>query len=132
MTAYAAWFRRRGVRERIRHGSGRRAHGRRVGLPPRSQEAAARMSDPRIVIITGASSGMGRATAHLLAEAGDHLMLAARGTERLESCVSECLSRGAASAAWRSLDVADRAAVEALVTDVAARFGRVDAVVNSA
>ncbi len=86
----------------------------------------------RVVVVTGASSGIGRATAQLLAAAGDHLVLMARSLEPLQDTVAECLAAGAASAEAVSLDVADAAAVDAAFDAVRARHGRVDVVVQSA
>jgi short-subunit dehydrogenase len=90
------------------------------------------MAEPRVVIVTGASSGIGRSTARRLAQRGDRLVLAARGVERLEAVAAECLALGAASVVARSLDVADRPSVEDLVTGTVVDLGRVDGVVHSA
>ena len=86
----------------------------------------------RVVVVTGASSGIGRATAHQLAARGDHLVLIARSLEPLQDTAAECLGRGAASAGAVSVDVADAGAVDAALTEVRQRHGRIDAVVHSA
>lgn len=86
----------------------------------------------RVVLVTGASSGIGRATALEAAERGDHVVLLARGTAPLEEAAAECLSLGAVSARSLSVDVSDAAAVQAAVDGVLAELGHIDAVVNSA
>jgi len=83
-------------------------------------------------VITGASSGIGRATAHLLAGRGDHLVLVARSPEPLQDTATECLLAGAASAEAVSVDITDAAAVDGLVETVRAVHPRIDAVVQSA
>jgi NAD(P)-dependent dehydrogenase (short-subunit alcohol dehydrogenase family) len=86
----------------------------------------------RVVLVTGASSGIGRAVAHLLAERGDDLVLIARGRPALDAVVDECLSLGAASARGEALDVRDCDSVERAVQGLLRKHGRLDAVVNSA
>jgi short-subunit dehydrogenase len=86
----------------------------------------------RVVVITGASSGIGRATAHLLASEGNTLVLAARSTDTLEQTRQECVGRGAAEVLVVPTDVGDRGAVEALFDEATSRFGSVDAVVHAA
>ena len=81
-----------------------------------------------VVLITGASSGIGAATARELAAAGAKVMLGARRTDRLEALAWE-LGR---STAWAPLDVTDRAGFEAFVATAEQRFGRVDVLVNNA
>lgn len=88
--------------------------------------------DPRTVLVTGASSGIGRATAHLLAEQGARLVLAARSKESLEQARQECVGRGAADVLVLPTDVGDRDAVDALFDETVQRFGRVDGVVHAA
>lgn len=86
----------------------------------------------RVVVITGASSGIGRATAHRLATQGARLVLAARSTDQLERARQECVSRGAQEVAVVPTDVADGAAVTALLDEALSSFGRVDGVVHAA
>jgi NAD(P)-dependent dehydrogenase (short-subunit alcohol dehydrogenase family) len=86
----------------------------------------------RVVVVTGASSGIGLATALQASERGDHVVLLARGPEALALAVEQCQARGAASARAVPTDVADDAAVRAAFAEVTATFGRVDAVVHSA
>lgn len=84
-----------------------------------------------VVILTGASQGIGRAMAHQLADQGAKLVLAARTTERLERVAEECRDRGATTIA-RSTDVTDRIACEHLIRRAVAEFDRVDMLINNA
>jgi NAD(P)-dependent dehydrogenase (short-subunit alcohol dehydrogenase family) len=84
------------------------------------------------VLVTGASSGIGRATAQLSAEAGDHVVLLARSEGPLEEVAAECDERGAASTLVLPTDVGDDAAVQAAVESVFERHGHIDGVVHSA
>lgn len=85
----------------------------------------------RVVAITGASSGIGRATALKLAGQGARLALGARGPERLRSVAQEIEGAGGHVVAL-PMDVSDRASVEAFVESACAAFGRIDALVNNA
>lgn len=85
----------------------------------------------RIILITGASSGIGEATARTLAANGHTVVLGARRTERLAQIVSEIRAKGG-TAEYRSLDVADRADVLAFVEFARQRFGRIDVIFNNA
>lgn len=89
-------------------------------------------TEARTVLVTGASSGIGRATVHLLAQRGDRLVLAARSPEALEQTRQECLARGAADVLVAPTDVGERPAVEALFAAAQERFGDIDVVVHSA
>ncbi|MDQ8758347.1 SDR family oxidoreductase [Sphingosinicella sp. LHD-64] len=82
----------------------------------------------KVILITGASSGIGEATARELAARGARLLLGARRTDRLEKLAAEL----GGAVAFRRLDVSDRADFEAFVADAEARFGRVDVIVNNA
>src|SRR5258706_791315 len=82
----------------------------------------------KVVIITGASAGIGAATARAFADAGARVVLAARNAARLAE-----VARGLAGPALIvPTDVADRAAVEALVARAVAEYGGIDIVVNNA
>ncbi len=85
----------------------------------------------RVVLVTGASSGIGEAIARRLASEGSHVVLTARRVARLDGLAAELTGRGL-SAEARALDVTDRAAVTALVDDVVAARGRLDVLVNNA
>ena len=86
----------------------------------------------RRVLVTGASSGIGRAAAHRLAAEGARLVLASRSRETLEEVARECTARGAEETLVVATDVGDGAAVESLFDQAVERFGGLDAVVNSA
>lgn len=85
-----------------------------------------------VVWITGASSGIGRATAHACARRGDHLVLSSRAAGVLAEVEEECTALGAASVMLAPLDVTDSAAVDAAVDAAVARHGRLDLVVSNA
>ncbi len=87
---------------------------------------------PRVVVVTGASSGIGRATALQAADHGDHLVLVARGASALEVVAGECRSRGAASVMVVPTDVGVDAQVQDCFAQVVERHGVLDAVVHSA
>lgn len=85
-----------------------------------------------VLVITGASSGIGRATALLAAEEQHHVVLVARDTDALEDVATDCRERGAASAKVAPADVQDDAAVAQVVTRTVAQHGRIDAVLHCA
>lgn len=85
----------------------------------------------KIVLITGASSGIGAGIARELAKAGATLVLGARRLDRLESLAEELRTEGA-TVMTRSLDVTDRADVAAFADAAREAFGRVDVIVNNA
>ena len=83
--------------------------------------------DGRVALVTGAGNGIGRATAHALAQAGAHVAVTDIDGEAAVTVTAE-IGRGEA----HSLDVADEAAVVAVVNEVARRHGRLDILVNNA
>ncbi len=85
----------------------------------------------KIVVITGASSGAGRAMAIELAKAGASLMLAARRLNALEEVAAECLTLGAAANCFE-MDVKDMDAVDRLAKQAVATYGRIDVWINNA
>ncbi|WP_431087576.1 SDR family oxidoreductase [Paenibacillus sp. 8b26] len=85
----------------------------------------------KVVAITGASSGIGEATARLLAHHGAYVILGARRTERLEALTSEIRSKGG-SADYQQLDVTKRDQMEAFIKYAEKTFGRVDVILNNA
>ena len=87
--------------------------------------------DGRVVIVTGASSGLGVAFAHCFAEAGADLVLGARRVERLEKVADSVRSTGRRVLAVET-DVADPAQCQALVDAAMEKYGRVDVLVNNA
>jgi short-subunit dehydrogenase len=85
----------------------------------------------RVVVITGASSGIGRATALRFANAGDTLVLAARRKRLLKDVVHECEELGAEALAVET-DVSDDSSVEKLANTAARKYGRIDVWINDA
>ena len=85
----------------------------------------------RVVIITGASEGIGRALALALAAQSPKLVLAARNAQRLQSLADECGSAGA-DALVVPTDVSEEAGCRDLIAATVARHGRIDVLVNNA
>ncbi|RAU49585.1 MULTISPECIES: SDR family oxidoreductase [unclassified Pseudomonas] len=85
----------------------------------------------KVVIITGASSGLGESTARHLARLGAKVVLAARRQERMDVIVSEIRAEGGQASAY-TVDVTRREDLEALVAHAVEDFGMVDVMVNNA
>lgn len=85
----------------------------------------------QVAIVTGASSGIGKATAHALAREGAHLALASRNTEALSRVADEIQRLGRQSLVVPT-DVTQRPQVEELVNATLQRWGRVDILVSNA
>ncbi|MFD9007101.1 SDR family oxidoreductase [Streptomyces sp. NPDC059582] len=88
-------------------------------------------SNRKLVLVTGASSGIGEATARHLAAAGHHVVLGARRVDRLERLVADLTAAGH-HAECAQLDVTDLESVKAFVNGALTRHGRVDVLVNNA
>jgi len=86
---------------------------------------------PRVVVITGASGGIGRASARLFAQQGDHVALLARGSTGLEAAAQEVRELGG-DALTISVDTADHEALEHAADRVEAELGAIDVWVNDA
>jgi NADP-dependent 3-hydroxy acid dehydrogenase YdfG len=85
----------------------------------------------KVVIITGASSGLGEATAKRLAASGAKLMLAARREDRLKELVA-AIAKSGGTATYRVTDVVNRAQVETLAKETLSTYGRIDVLINNA
>ncbi|TWD75280.1 short-subunit dehydrogenase [Kribbella amoyensis] len=85
----------------------------------------------RVVLVTGASSGIGERTAELVAAAGATVLLAARRGDRLAEVAERIAARGGTAVPY-PVDLADPESVDRLVAGVLAEHGRVDVVVNNA
>ncbi|WP_030770327.1 MULTISPECIES: SDR family oxidoreductase [unclassified Streptomyces] len=85
----------------------------------------------KVVAVTGAGSGIGAATALLLAERGAKVVLGARRTERLEALAAR-IERAGGQAAWIRTDVTRRADLSGLVDLARERYGRLDVLVSNA
>lgn len=90
------------------------------------------MARDKVVLITGASSGIGAGIARELGRAGARLALGARRTERLDALAAEIGGAFGAEVLTRRLDVTDRADVAAFTEAARARYGRVDVLINNA
>ena len=93
---------------------------------------AAGIGAESVVLVTGASSGIGRAVAKRLARDGHHLVLVSRTEEKLEEVAEECREAGAGSTLVVPTDVADDAEVAHLVKQVLAEHDRLDGVAHCA
>jgi NADP-dependent 3-hydroxy acid dehydrogenase YdfG len=85
----------------------------------------------KVVVITGASSGIGESTARLLAREGAKVVLGARRKDRIDALVRE-ISASSGKAVGFPVDVTKRSEVEAFVKGAIESFGRVDVIVNNA
>jgi NADP-dependent 3-hydroxy acid dehydrogenase YdfG len=85
----------------------------------------------KVVVITGASSGIGESAAHLLAGSGAKVVLGARRTDRIDALVKDITAKGGAALGFQA-DVTRRSEVEALVQGAIHEHGRIDVIVNNA
>ena len=87
--------------------------------------------EQKVVLITGASSGIGEASARLLANRGAHVVLGARRSDRLETLVTAICNEGG-SAHYKQLDVTQLNDVNEFVRFAQKTFGHIDVIVNNA
>lgn len=85
----------------------------------------------RVAVVTGASSGIGAATARALADGGARVVLAARRADRINDLAADITGRGHSAVAVQA-DVTDRASVNTLFTSAIDAYGQVDILVNNA
>jgi 3-oxoacyl-[acyl-carrier protein] reductase len=83
------------------------------------------------VLVTGAASGMGRATARVFAAEGANVAVTDVSAEGVESVAGEITASGGTAKAW-TLDVSDRKAIDRVILEVATHFGGLDIIVNNA
>jgi 3-oxoacyl-[acyl-carrier protein] reductase len=83
----------------------------------------------KVVIVTGAASGMGRATAHLFADEG--ALVAATDISPIGPVIDEIVGAGGKARGWQ-LDVSSRADIDRVVAEIAAHFGGIDILINNA
>ncbi len=84
----------------------------------------------KVIAVTGASSGIGEATARLLVQRGARVLVGARRTERLAALVEEL--RGVGTIEASALDVTQRESMQRFVELARSRFGRLDVLINNA
>ena len=85
----------------------------------------------RVAIVTGAASGMGRATAQLFADEGAKVAAVDLGEDRVATVVDEIIGAGGTAQGW-ALDVSDRDGVPRVVNEIRAALGPIDILVNNA
>jgi 3-oxoacyl-[acyl-carrier protein] reductase len=85
----------------------------------------------KVAIVTGAASGMGRATAFLFADEGAKVAVVDIGADRVQAVVDEITAAGGEAFGW-VCDVSDPGQIHQLVDDVAGHFGGIDILVNNA
>jgi 3-oxoacyl-[acyl-carrier protein] reductase len=85
----------------------------------------------KVVLVTGAASGMGRAVAHLFADEGGRVAVTDRAADGGDAVVGETVAAGGDASGW-VLDVADPDAIVRVVDEVVTRLGPVDVLVNDA
>lgn len=85
----------------------------------------------KVVVITGASSGLGEATARLLAKKGAKVVIGARRTEKLEAIVQDIRAEGG-QAEFIGMDITKPQEVQALIEKALSAFGQIDVLVNNA
>ncbi len=99
--------------------------------PDRPTRRGEAMQDPGVVVVTGGSSGVGRAAARAFADRGHPVVVLARGKDSLDATAQELQARGVQALAI-SVDVTDRAEVDAAADRVERELGPIEVWVNSA
>src|SRR5690348_12977301 len=84
----------------------------------------------KVVVITGASSGVGESTARLLAANGAKVVLGARRKDRIDAVVRDITAEGGSAIGFKT-DVTRRGDVEALIKGAMDKHGRIDVIVNN-
>ena len=90
-----------------------------------------RSVEGKVALVTGAGSGMGRATAFVFADEGAKVAAVDQNREPIDKVAAEIAGAGNTARAW-TCDISDRGAVERLVAEVVAQFGGLDILVNNA
>lgn len=88
-------------------------------------------TEAKVILVTGASSGIGEATVKLLARQGHRLVIGARRTERL-AALAETLRAAGGQVEYRAVDVTQRADVQAFADFALQLHGRIDVIINNA
>eukprot|EP01136_Pigoraptor_vietnamica_P020732 Opistho-1_new@70013 len=104
-----------------------------MGLPPLPPQGSSMASEstPRVALVTGAGSGIGRAVALGLLKDGFHVVLSGRRPEPLAAVADEAKAAGQHAIAIPA-DVRDEQSVQALFDAIERRFGRLDVLFNNA
>jgi len=97
---------------------------------PRLSQLSRSVAD-RVVLVTGAASGMGRATAHLFADEGARVAVTDLDSDRVEHVVEEIRSAGGEATGW-VLDVSDPDRIRNVVAEIPSVLGEIDILVNNA
>ena len=90
-----------------------------------------RSIEKKVAVITGAASGMGRATAHLFADEGAHVVVTDLDKNKIDIVVTEILDSGGSASGW-VLDVSDAEQRVSVVKSVADKWGGIDILINNA
>jgi 3-oxoacyl-[acyl-carrier protein] reductase len=85
----------------------------------------------KVAIVTGAASGMGRATAHLFADEGAHVAVVDQNGDGVTQVTDEISAAGGSARGW-ALDITDAAALKTMLTEVIEKFGGLDILINNA
>jgi short-subunit dehydrogenase len=97
----------------------------------RPRDVPLRAVRDRVIVVTGGTSGIGRATAEQLLDAGAHVVILARGEDALAT-VADDLAERPGRLETVAVDVTDAAALERVARELVARFGRLDGWINAA